>query len=370
MARIDVFEMERMQSLHWHEVEYDLSESGVRAMSVRELLGDRADEILDVGLAYPLSEGSEASRDAIASWYPGATTANVTMVNGGSEANHLVLWSLLERVDRIAFMVPNYLQGAALGRHFGAGSDTFSLVRADGRWALELEALRVAVTPATKVVMVCNPNNPTGAVLSGAEMDAVVEVADSVGAWIVADEIYRGAEVDTDHDTPTFWGRYDRVIVTSGMSKAFAMPGLRVGWVVAPERVILDVWEHHDYTTLTPGMISDRLTAFATTRENRDRILARTRSILRENLAPVETWITEHADVLTYVRPVAGAIAYLEYDLPVPSAELVDRIRREQSVLLVPGSMFGLGNGFRVGFGFDPEETIKGLERVSPYLST
>jgi aspartate/methionine/tyrosine aminotransferase len=369
MARIDVFEMERMQSLYWHEVEYDLSESGVRAMSVRELLGDRADEVLDVGLGYPLSEGSEAAREAIATWYPGATAANVTMVNGGSEANHLVLWSLLEREDRLAFMVPNYLQGLALGRHFGAGADTFTLARSDGRWGLDAEALHAAVSPATKAIMVCNPNNPTGAVLSEAEMDEIVRAAEGVGAWIVADEIYRGAEVDTDVDTPTFWGRYDRVVVTSGMSKAFAMPGLRVGWVVAPEDVIAHVWEHHDYTTLTPGMLSDGLTAFATAPEHRARILARTRSIVRENLAPVEDWIRAHADVLTYVRPVAGAIVYLEYDLPVASRELVDRIRREQSVLLVPGSMFGLGDGFRVGFGFDPEETVKGLERVSPYLS-
>jgi aspartate/methionine/tyrosine aminotransferase len=369
VARIDVFEMERMQSLHWHEVEYDLSESGVRAMSMRELLGDRADEILGVALGYPLSEGSEASREAISTWYPGATAANVTMVNGGSEGNHLVLWSLLEPGDRLAFMVPNYLQGIALGRHFGDGTDTFALVRAGGRWALDLDALRAAVTPRTKAVMVCNPNNPTGAVLTDAEMDEVIRIADAVGAWVVADEIYRGAEVDTDDTTPTFWGRYDRVVVTSGLSKAFAMPGLRVGWVVAPQDLIHDVWIHHDYTTLTPGMLSDRLAAFATDPDRRARILARTRSIVRENLPPVEAWIAGHADVLSYVRPVAGAIAYLEYDLPVPAVELAERIRREQSVLVVPGPMFGLGDGFRIGFGFDPEETIKGLERVSPYLS-
>ena len=369
MGGIDVFEMERMQSLHWWEVEYDLSESGVRAMSIRELLGDRAEEVLDVGLAYPLSEGSEASREAIASWYPGATTANVTMVNGGSEANHLVLWSLLEPTDRLAFMVPNYLQGIALGRHFGDGSDTFPLVRTGDRWALDVDALGAAVTPRTKAIMVCNPNNPTGAVLTGSEMDEVVRVADAVGAWIVSDEIYRGAEVDADDATATFWGRYDRVVVTSGLSKAFAMPGLRVGWVIAPEALIHDIWSHHDYTTLTPGMLSDRLTAFAAHPEHRDRILARTRAIVRENLRPVETWIRERGEVLSYVRPVAGAIVYLEYDLPVPSTELVDRIRREQSVLLVPGQMFGLGDGFRIGFGFDPEQTMKGLERVSPYLS-
>jgi aspartate/methionine/tyrosine aminotransferase len=379
MARIDVFEMERMQSLHWHEVEHDLSESGVGPLSIRELLGDdllgrdlpaeEAPDVLDIGLGYPLSEGSREAREAIASWYPGASVDNVTVVNGGSEANLLVLWSLLEPGDRLAFMVPNYLQGLALGRHFGEATDTFALVRTNGRWGLDARALAAAVTDRTRVVMVCNPNNPTGAVLTEAEMDAVVEAARSAGAWLVADEIYRGAEVEAGEPSPTFWGRYERTIVTSGLSKAFAMPGLRLGWVVAPAQVISEVWEHHDYTTLTPGMLSDRLAALVMRAGVRERVLERTRAIIRRNLPTVEAWVGSHADVLTCVRPVAGAIAYVEYDLPVGSTELADRIRREQSVLLVPGDMFGLGKGFRVGFGFDPEGLAKALERVSAYLS-
>ncbi len=131
-------------------------------------------------------------------------------------------------------MLPNYLQGRGLGRAFARRVDTFRLRMREGRWALDLEGLERAVGKRTKAIMVCNPNNPTGAVLTEAEMEAVIEVAARVGAWIVADEIYRGAEVDTDATTPTFWGRYDRVVVTSGLSKAFAMPGLRIGWTVAP----------------------------------------------------------------------------------------------------------------------------------------
>ena len=369
MPRIDVFEMERMQSLHWHEVDYDLSESGVTAMSIADLLGNDVDQVLATRLGYPLSEGAPETRAAIASWYPGAAVENVTVVNGGSEANLLALWSLLEPDDRLAFMVPNYLQGGALGRHFGIGTDTFALVGSGSRWALDVDALRAAVGPRTKVVMVCNPNNPTGAVLSEAEMDAVVDVAGSVGAWIVADEIYRGAEVDTDELTPTFWGRYERVAVTSGLSKAFAMPGLRVGWIVAPRELIEQVWIHHDYTTLTPGMLSDRLAGAAMTPGTRERVLDRTRAIVRHNLPPIESWVAKHDGVLSYVRPVAGAIAYLEYELPIDSMELVDRVRLEQSVLVVPGDMFGLGKGFRVGFGFDPGHTVEGLDRISPYLS-
>jgi aspartate/methionine/tyrosine aminotransferase len=363
------FRMERYQSQYWHLVDYDLSESGVSPMSIRDLLGPFADAetFVRTELGYPLSEGSVETRTNIAAWYPGATTENVTVVNGGSEANFLSLWTLLEPGDRLAFMVPNYLQGIGLGSAFGEGVDTFGLHVRDGRWALDLESLERAVTPRTRVVMVCNPNNPTGAVLTEEEMDAIVAAADRVGAWIVADEIYRGAEVSTDVASPTFWGRAERIVVTSGLSKAFAMPGLRIGWAVAPPEAIERIWEHHDYSTLTPGLLSDKLAAFAMQSDVRESILTRTRSIIRANLPTLETWIGEQP-WFSYLRPVAGAIAYVEHNLAVGSTDLVERIRQERSVLLVPGDMFGLGKGIRFGFGFDIEHTMKGLALAAETL--
>jgi aspartate/methionine/tyrosine aminotransferase len=374
-VRIEPFEMERLQSLHWHVVKYDLSESGVQPLSIpelAELAGADPASFLATKLGYPLSEGSHETRDRIAAWYPGATTDHVTVVNGGSEANFLALWTLLEPSDRLAFMVPNYMEGWGLGRHFGEATDGFRLTLQGGRWALDLEELQRAVTPATKVVFVCNPNNPTGHVLTEVEMDAVVAAADRVGAWLVADEIYRGAELASDEASPTFWGRYDKVVITSGLSKAFAMPGLRVGWIVASPELIRDVWIRHDYTTLTPGMLSDVLAGVAMEPTTRERILARTRRIVRAQYPPLEAWLRTHPESFRWVPPVAGAIAFVEYDLPVPSGELIERIRTEQSVLLVPSSMFGLGErskGIRFGFGFDIEQTLDALERVDHTLS-
>ena len=368
--RIELFRMERYQSLYWHTVEHDLSESGVQPMTIRELLGPVADAeaFLGTGLGYPLSEGAHETRAVIADWYPDATAENVTVVNGGSEANFLTLWSLLGPRDRLAYMVPNYLQGEGLGRAFARSVDTFGFELVDGRWRLDLDRLGRAVTPKTKVIMVCNPNNPTGHVLTDVEMEAVIHEAERVGAWIVADEIYRGAELDTDVASPTFWGRYDKVVVTSGLSKAFAMPGLRVGWAVAPSSVIERIWERHDYTTLTPSMVSDRLAAFAMQPEVREAILARTRAIIRANYPQLESWMRTHSDIFAWARPVAGAIAYATYDLPIGGTALVERIRRERSVLLVPGKMFGIGKGLRFGFGYDIEHTLKGLAKVDEVL--
>ena len=145
------------------------------------------------------------------------------MINGGSEANFLTLLSLLEPGDRLAFMVPNYMPGPRARQGVRQG-DRHVPAQAH-RTAGGRSTSTGSTTPSgkkTKVVMVCNPNNPTGSVLTEDEMDAIVRVADRRGAWIVADEIYRGAELDTDVTSPTFWGRYDKVIITSGLSKAFA----------------------------------------------------------------------------------------------------------------------------------------------------
>src|SRR5947207_4597429 len=160
---IDLFAMERYQSLYWHLVDYDLSESGVLPMTIRELLGPAADAdafLAGTSLGYPLSEGSFETRANVAAWYPRATSEHVTVMNGGSEANFLTLWTLLEPGDRLAFMVPNYMQGWGLGRRFGRTTDTFRLRLGDGGWALDIDGLNAAVRKRTRVVMVCNPNNP------------------------------------------------------------------------------------------------------------------------------------------------------------------------------------------------------------------
>lgn len=363
---IDKFEMERMQVQYEIAVDYNLSESGVSPLKLSELLDGQGDPeiFFNQELCYPEAIGSLLLRERIAQFYPDCKPSNITVINGGSEANFVSLWTLLEKGRRLAFMVPNYMQGWGLGRAFAEGVDTFHLVvreeNGGRRWALDVDELRRVVTPKTNVIMVTNPNNPTGAVLTEDEMEVVVETAGRVDAWIIADEIYRGAEVEGD-TSPTFWGRYEKVIVTSGLSKAFALPGLRLGWAVAPEELIEQIWIHHDYVTTTPGLLNDRLAAIAMEPVRREAILARNRKIIQANLSVLEEWMTEYSHLFHYTPPVAGSIAYFEYDFPINSTTLIDRLRKESSVLLVPGEHFGLDKGIRTGFGYDIQKTLKGL---------
>ena len=364
--QIEAFEMMRMECLYENLVDYNLSESGVLPMRMSELFDSQeaAQSFLDQELWYPESNGSPLLRGRIAQFYPNCKPSNVTVVNGGSEANYLTLWTLLEKGRRLACMLPNYMQAWGLGRAYAEGVDPFRLVLQERggqrRWALDVDELEQAVTPETNVILITNPNNPTGAVLSEEEMEAVVRVARSVGAWVIVDEIYRGAEIDGD-TSPTFWGRYEKVAVTSGMSKAFGLPGIRLGWVIAPEELIEQIWIRHDYVTTTPGFLNERLAAIAMEPVKREAILARARKIIRSNLPVLEEWFDEYSHLFRYTRPVAGAIAYFEYDYPISSSELIDQLRKESSVLLAPGDQFGLDKGIRVGFGYDIQKTLKGL---------
>lgn len=378
--RIDRFHMERTQSLYENEVQYNLSESGVRPLRVEELVPGQEEraELLGQALKYPESNGSRLLRERIALFYPGATADNVLVTTGTSEANYTTLWGLLERGDRAAIMIPTYMQAWGLARAYGGRADAYRLVeKREGpgrRWALDVASLERAVTRKTRLILVTNPNNPTGAVLTDEEMDEIVRVARKVGAWIVADEVYRGAEVrgagvSGDEPSPTFWGRYGKVICTAGLSKAFGLPGLRIGWIVGPPRTVASLWGYQDYTTLTPTMLSDRLARAAMEPRRREEILARTRAILRRQLPAVEAWVRRHEDVLDLIPPLAGAIALVKYRLPIGSVALFDRLRLEKSVLITPGGHFGIGKYLRIGYGYDPEKTLRGLSRVGEILA-
>lgn len=368
--RIDLFRMERTQCLYEQAVEFNLSESGVLPLRVEEILEGTETEFLSLGLKYPESDGSRELRENIAQWY-GATPEHVLVTNGGSEANFTVLWGLLEKGDHTAMMLPSYLQSWGLARAYADRTNAFHLVerRENGklRWALDIEGLGRAVSRKTKVIVVTNPNNPTGSVLDQEERSQIIRAARKANAWLLVDEIYRGAEVSGPL-SPTFWGSYDKVIITSGLSKAFGLPGLRIGWIVAPPKTIAKFCTYRDYTTLTPAMLSDRLASIVMQPARREKILDRTRAIVRRNLPKLESWIHSHDDIFTYIPPQAGAIAYFKYKLPISSTKLFDKLREERSVLITPGDHFGGGRYIRCGFGYDVDYTLRGLARVDVAL--
>jgi aspartate/methionine/tyrosine aminotransferase len=370
--KLETFALERFQSIWENRVAWNLSESGVHPLRVSELVDTTAhhDALLDQELGYPQTNGTIELRDLIAGLYPGATRDHVQVTNGGSEANCILMLRLVEPGDEIVLLTPNYMQASGLARGLGATIKTWRLRETgqgdSARWAPDLAELRTLVSPRTRAILLCNPNNPTGARLTAQELDEICGVAATVGAWVVDDEIYRGAERDAD-DTPTVWGRYDRAVVSSGLSKAYGLPGLRIGWVVAPAALIEDLWSIHDYTTIAPGGINDRLARIALEPARREALLARTRGIIRTNYPLVRRWL-ERQDGLTHIAPEAGAIVFVRHQHPAPSSQLTERLRQEKSVLVVPGDYFDTDGYLRIGFGSHPEYLGSALAIVGEFL--
>jgi hypothetical protein len=363
------FAMERWQSTWENRVRYNLSESGVHPLSVADLLslaGQTLDAVAAHRLGYPQSNGSEPLREAIAALYPGATADHVLVTNGSAEANFCACWRFAQPGERVAIVLPTYMQTWGLARTFGAQIAPIWL-REELGWQPDPTEVDVAIAPGTKLVVVTNPNNPTGAVLADESVGRIVRRASEAGAWLLSDEVYQGAERVTG-PTPSLWGRAERVLVTNGLSKAYGLPGLRIGWCVAPPALIAELWARKDYTTIGPSVISDWLATKALGPEVRPKILARTRSILRSNWPVLERWLASQGGQFTFRAPDAGAICYARYRSSINSSALAEQFRRARDVLVVPGDQFGMDHYIRFGFGPQLPDLEAALARVAEAL--
>jgi aspartate/methionine/tyrosine aminotransferase len=365
---IELFAMERMQSTWENLVDYDMSESGVRPLTLRELvdMGFDLDAFLDQPLGYSQSNGTIELRERLAAMYPGAGLDQIEVTNGTSEANYLIALSQLRPGDEVAMEVPNYMQMPGVARSLGVTVRTFSL-RQDTGWEPDWNEFENAVTPRTRLLYLSNPNNPTGSILSRESMQRIAERCDTTGTWILADEVYLGAEIDCER-TPSFWGMSDRVIVTSGLSKAYGIPGVRIGWLVGPRDLVEKCWSQHDYLTIGPGKLSDHVARTAVEPRSRERCYARTRAILQHNLPIARDWIAQFRGRLTWKEPQAGAIAIVKYDSNVPSLDIAERVRINQSTLIVPGAHVGLEGYLRIWLGGREEFLREGLRRIGEEL--
>ncbi|MGA8904950.1 MAG: aminotransferase class I/II-fold pyridoxal phosphate-dependent enzyme [Candidatus Bathyarchaeia archaeon] len=338
-------------------------------LKLHELLDGDASVILTQSLGYSQTNGTEELRKTIAAIYSKASADNLLVTNGSSEAIFVCLWSFLKRGAEVVVMLPNYMQVWGLAKTMQAKVKPFWLREEAGQWAANLSALRKIVRKRTKLIAICNPNNPTGAVLDEEAVEGICEVAKQAGAWILSDEVYHGAEL-SGSETPTFWGKYDKIIVTNGLSKAYGLPGLRVGWALTSKELATKLWSYHDYTTIGPSALSDYIARKALQPEMRAKILGRTREILRSNLPILTSWVDKHHDYLSFIPPKAGAIAYLKYFLKINSTRLAERLLQEKSTLVVPGDQFGMDHYLRIGYGCERERLISGLGRVGDVLST
>jgi aspartate/methionine/tyrosine aminotransferase len=370
--QIEPFKVEIWMNEWETQCTYNLAETCVASITVEELLalsGGSADDLsglLQMKLTYGDIEGSPRLRTAIANLYANRCIEDITVTHGTIAANMLVHKAIVEPGDHVLSIVPTYQQHYSIPKSIQADVTTLALREEDG-FLPNLEALKASVKPNTKLIAFTNPNNPTGALIERPMLEDMVDIADSVGAYLLCDEVYRGTAQVGDGMSPSIVDLYAKGISTAGMSKVFSLAGLRVGWVIAPQEVREQVLIHRDYDTISVGMINDHFAAIAL--EHADKVLARSHEITRGNLALLEAWIAKEPKV-SWVKPRAGTTAMLKLNIPVTAREFCIDLVTKTGVMLTPGDAFDMEGYARIGFANDTQTLTEGLAALSEYLAT
>ena len=351
--------------------EWNLAETCVESLTIEELLKlagkNHTDlsELLTMKMTYGAIEGSDRLRRAIAALYDQQKVENTIVTHGTIGANMLIHKALVSAGDRVVAVVPTYQQHYSIPASIGADVHQLKL-REENGFLPDLDELRALVTPDTRLIAINNPNNPTGALMDRSMLEEIAEIAREADAWILCDEVYRGTDQSGSGMTDSIADIYKKGISTAGMSKAYSLAGLRLGWIVGPTDVIEQVSIHRDYDTISVGMIDDHFAALAL--ENRDQVLARSQSITRGNFAILRDWVALEP-LISWIEPKSGTTALLKYELPMTSREFCVGLLKKTGVMFTPGSALGMEGYVRIGYANNPDILKKGLALVSDYLS-
>jgi aspartate/methionine/tyrosine aminotransferase len=368
--KIAAFAVEQWMNAFETKCRYNLAETCVESLTIAELLemaGQRTTilgELLPLKMTYGAIEGSDRLRTAIAGLYASQSIANILVTHGAIGANALVYQALVAAGDRIVTIVPTYQQHYSIPESLGADVQRLHL-HAENGYLPDMEELRRLVKPGTKLITFSNPNNPTGSLMERTLLEEVVRIAASVNAYILSDEVYRGTAQEHDTLTPSIADLYPRGISTGSMSKAFSLAGFRLGWICGPLEVLRAAEVHRDYNTISVGILDDLFSSIAL--ENRDKILARSRNLVRTNLATLDSWMQSESAV-SYVKPRAGTVTLLRYAADMPSYEFCMRLLQETGVLFTPGSAFEVEGCVRIGYANGSAILEEGLRRTSGFL--
>jgi aspartate/methionine/tyrosine aminotransferase len=366
--RIAEFALERYFARWEFAVEHLLCASDVQAMQMADLLALADDETRamwgGLTLGYTESPGHPLLRREIASLYDGLEADDVLVFAGAEEAIFCLANVMLGPGDQTVVTWPAYQSLYEVARATGADV-TLHELREESGWAIDIAALRRQVTPATKLIVINAPHNPTGMLPDRVTLDAVVAIAEEAGAHLLVDEVYRFLEFDEGDRLPTGADVSERGISLGVMSKSFAMAGLRIGWLATRDRDLLArCASFKDYTTICSAAPSEVLALIGL--RARDAVLARSREIVAANLDRLDVFFDEWADRFSWVRPRGGSVGFPR--LTVPGVAIDDwaaDLVEAEGVLLLPASQFGYGgNHFRLGFGrTDLPAALERLER-------
>lgn len=369
--KIKEFGVEIWMNDYENKCRYNLAETCVESLTVEQLLdmsGKRdsiLNELLPMKLTYGAIEGSDRLRDNIISLYRKQKRENILITHGAISANALVHETLVSPGDRIISVIPTYQQHYSIPESYGADVQVLKLEE-ENQFLPNLDELKKLATDNTRLIVINNPNNPTGALMDEAFLNQIVDIARSCDAYLLCDEVYRGIDQEGDGFTASVSDLYEKGISTSSMSKSFSLAGLRLGWISGPLDLIQAVCVHRDYNTISVGMLNDHFACIAL--ECRDAILERSRSICKTNRAMLDAWVAKEP-LISYVKPNSGTTALLKYAVDMPSHEFCVKLLEAKGVLFTPGSVLEMEGYLRIGYANNAQVLEEGLAKVSEFLA-
>ncbi len=367
---IETFAVEKWMSAHEMTARWNIAETCVDSLTLGELLdlggdGERVlDDLRRQKLTYGHIPGRPRLRELIAASYAHRDPERVLTAPGAIAASFLALYTLVRPGDRVVCVSPTYQQLLSVPASFGAEVVSLSL-RPENGFVPDLAELERLVDRRTSVVILNNPNNPTGALIDATLLERVLDAATRHGAWVVADEVYRGLEHEEGVVTPSVVDLYERAVSTGSMSKVFSLAGLRLGWVSGPPEFLAACADRRDHTTISCGLLDELLAALAL--EHGDALLERNLALVRANARRLDEWVASEAR-LDYVRPRAGTTAFVRFDYPIGSTQLAARLFARDGTFVVPGSAFGMDEWLRIGYACASAVLEGGLAGVSACL--
>ncbi len=357
---LEDFQLERW--LPTHHAEINLAGALNHPLKLADVVGRLN---LEMEMVYGNTQGSAELRRLISRLFAGVNEEMVLATTGTAEANFILMNHLIREGDEFILFLPAYLQNVGVVKAIGA-EVKYCYLREDKQYKPDLDDLAGIISNRTKAIHITNPNNPTGSKFSRKELEAVCNIADKVGAYVIADEALRGLEIDGNPITSPV-EIYERGVATGSLSK-LGLSGIRIGWIVGNNRVIEKCWGFKDYTTLSHSGLSEFLAMEALKEENVKKFQLRAQAIIKDHLKIIEAWIEKHRPHISWVKPVAGNTAFPKYELDIDSVSFCKDLLEKESVLLSPGDYFGSPKHFRIRYGCKKETLIHGLDRFDNYL--
>ncbi len=367
---ISRFGVEEWMNAYEMDAKYNTGETCVESLTLKELLKlvGESDGLMDMiktmKLDYGYIRGSEAFRNEAANLYQNMGPENILATHGGSGANFLAFYTLVNPGEKVVSVQPTYQQLYSIPESFQAEVKILELKYEDN-FLPDLNRLEELLDDDTRLICLNNPNNPTGALIKRPMLEEIVELARRQGAYLLCDEVYHGLFHDPEERVPSVADLYEKGISVGSMSKVFSLAGLRMGWIAAAQEIIEECQRRRDYTIISCGKIDDFLAALAL--QNRDKIRERNFPRVVEQLEILDNWVAKEP-AIDYVKPEAGSVAFLKYDLDISSREFCRRMIEERGVLLVPGSCFEKEGFFRLAFAGNRSELEKGLKEISCFI--